>query len=574
MTGFHNLLSRQLKKHGLDAGDRSPQERAFLDAVDAAYRMADEERALLERSLDLTSQEMLRDLDALRRVKESLSESQRFLESAQEVASIGSWSTPLGPGGGLLMSKECRRILGLAPEEPLSFESFVDLVHPDDRKSYLLSREAAIRGETAYSLQYRIKRPDGAVRWVRSEADVVRDEAGAALKLIGIIQDVTERRELEEKLCQAQKMEAVGRLAGGIAHDFNNILTAMKGYTFFLMAAVEKDGSLYRDVQEIENAAERATALTRQLLAFSRKQVLKPAVLDLNAVVAGLDSMMRLLIRADIELVTTLQPGLGRIMADPGQVAQVVINLIVNGRDAMPDGGRLVIETADVPAGAGPLGSPSVMLSVADEGVGMESAVLSRIFEPFFTTKEQGKGTGMGLSTVYGIVSQSGGHISAESVPGRGTRFIIHLPRLAGAEEPASLPAQPAARDMRGSETVFVVEDEAGVREMLSRTLRGQGYDVLEASGGEEALLRCEAHRGPIHAVVTDIIMPGMNGSALAERIKELKPEVRVLYMSGYTDDVIGRHGVLEPGTPFLQKPFTPRALGEKLRELLAGAPA
>jgi PAS domain S-box-containing protein len=572
MKDMHNLLARQLKKHGIAPHLRPQDAQEFLRAVDAAYRQADEDRALLERSLELTSQEMLRDLDELRRAKEALSQSQGFLEKAQELASLGGWASTLDDRAPQTWSKECFRIFGLEAGSPPSFESYLNLVHPDDRESLLRARAAAIGGGAPYSVEYRIKRADGATRWVRSRADVIRDTAGAALKLIGVIQDITDQRELEDRLRQSQKMEAVGRLAGGIAHDFNNVLTAIKGYSSFLKGAVEKDGGLYRDAEQIEKAADRAAALTHQLLAFSRKQVLKPVVLDVNQAVVGLEGMMRCLIREDIELVTRLKPGLGRINADPDQVAQVLTNLIVNGRDAMPNGGRLVVETDDVEAGAGPLGVASVMISVADGGVGMGAEVLAHVFEPFFTTKAQGKGTGLGLSTVYGIVSQSGGHIAVESVPGQGTKFIIHFPRLEGGAEPKAAVALPGAGRLQGSETVLVVEDDDIVRALIRRTLREQGYKVLAAIGGDDALRLFQAHSGAIDVVLTDIIMPGMNGRALAERLVSVKPELRVLYMSGYTDDVIARHGVLEPGTPFLQKPFAPRMLAEKLREILAGS--
>lgn len=568
MNQKHSLLIRQLKKHGGASG--SVPEGEFLRAIDAAYRQADDERALLERALELTSQEMLRDLDELRRAKESLFESQVFLEKAQEVAKLGSWAAPLGEGGALLLSKECRRICGLDGDAPMSFERYLDLVHPEDRASVLLVREGAIRDGKAFSHDYRINRPDGALRWVHSRADVVRDDAGASVKLIGIIQDITNQRELEDRLRQSQKMEAVGRLAGGVAHDFNNILTAIKGYSAFLKSAIGgKDAGLRADVEEIEKAADRAAALTHQLLAFSRKQVLQPVILDINATVAGLEGMMRCLIREDIKVASFLKPGIGRIEADPGQISQVVMNLIVNARDAMPDGGTIRVETDDAEAGDSPLGVKSVRISVADAGTGMEPSVLSRIFEPFFTTKERGKGTGLGLSTVYGIVAQSGGHVAVESAPGRGTRFSVYLPRV---EEPADAKASPVwtdAEPARGRGTVLVVEDEQIVRTMICRALRDQGYEVVAAAGGEEALRTSAAHPARIDLLLTDIIMPGMNGRALAERAATVRPEMRVLYMSGYTDDVIARHGVLEPGTPFVQKPFSPRVLAEKVREAI-----
>ncbi len=560
MDTRHRLLARQLKKRG--AAPSGAADEAFLRAIDAAYRQADDERQLLERSLELTSQEMLRDLDELRRAKAALSQSRAFLEKAQEVANLGSWVAPISGGGELIWSKECFRIFGLDENSSLSFAGYLQLVHPDDRERVQHAREAAISGAQPYTIDYRIRRADGAMRWVHVRADVIRDPAGAPLKLIGIIQDITEHRELEDRLRQSQKMEAVGRLAGGIAHDFNNILTAIKGYSAFLKLTVDENGEAFQDVEEIEKAADRAAALTYQLLAFSRKQVLKPEVLDVNAVVAGLESMMRCLIREDIKLVTRLRPGLGRIKADPGQISQVIMNLIVNGRDAMPNGGTLIIETGEA--------AGTVRLTVTDDGAGMEPAVLARVFEPFFTTKEQGKGTGLGLSTVYGIVQQSGGHIEAVSVPGKGSQFTIHLPRFDELVEIKASGSVLGPTRAQGNETVLLVEDESGVRAMISRALRQQGYEVLAAADGHEALRLFQAYPKPIDAIVTDIIMPGMNGRVLAERLGALKPGLRVLYMSGYTDDVIAHHGVLEPGTPFLQKPFSPRALGIKLREVLS----
>jgi PAS domain S-box-containing protein len=568
MENLHRLLTRQLKKH-----EHARPSDEFLLAIDAAYRQADEERALLERSLELTSQEMLRDLDELKRAKGALAESQAFLEKAQEAASIGSWAICLDGRGDVKLSKECFRILGLDAGATLSFDGYVELVHPDDRETYLRAREEAIRGETAYDLEYRIARSDGSVRWVHSTADVVRGDDGRPLKLIGIIQDITEHRELEERLRQSLKMEAVGRLAGGVAHDFNNILTAMKGYCGFVKGAIPKEGDLFRDVDEIEKAADRAAALTQQLLAFSRKQVLKPKVMDVNQAIEALSGMMRCLIREDIELVMRLKPGLGLIKADPGQVEQVVMNLIVNGRDAMPGGGRLIVETDAVAAGDGPLGVPGVVIAVSDEGDGMSPEVLAHAFEPFYTTKGIGKGTGLGLSTVYGIVSQSGGHISVESAPGRGTRFTVVLPRYEGVE-PMAAAAAPLKGTPGGFETILIVEDEAVLRTMICRTLLEHGYRVEAAPGGREALRLLEARTEPIHLLLTDIIMPGMNGRELAQSVAALNPDIRVVYMSGYTDDVLAGSGGLEPGIPLLEKPFTPCLLIEKIREVLARVPA
>ena len=567
MRTMHRLLARQLKKCGRDP-IFGPDDELLL-SIDAAYRQADDERMLLERSLELTSQELLRDLEEMRRVKEALSESQSFLEKAQEVAKIGSW---LGTIEITELSPEVYRIFGIAAgsfdEKAGSFHLFT---HPADAEAAQGARDRLWHEGLSYAIEYRIRRSGTDLRWIHERATLIRDEAGRPQKMIGIVQDITEQRELESKLRQSQKMEAVGRLAGGIAHDFNNILTAIKGYSSFLKMSIKKSHDLFSDVDEIEKAADRAATLTHQLLAFSRKQILKPEVLDLNSVITGLGSMLRRLIIEDIELVTRLKPGLGRVKADPGQIEQVIMNLIVNGRDAMTAGGKLIIETDDVAMDDSPLGVASVKITVTDRGIGMSPEVMAHVFEPFFTTKEQGKGTGLGLSTVYGIISQSGGHIGVESVPGQGTNFIIHLPRLMSCVEPKTTLDPQNLGSLRGCETIFVVEDDAVLRTLICRTLREQGYKILAAADGKEALRLFKEHPRSIQAVVTDIIMPGMNGRTLVEHLMSLDPELRVLYMSGYTDDVIVQHGVLEPEIPFLQKPFTPLMLAEKMRKILAG---
>jgi PAS domain S-box-containing protein len=390
-------------------------------------------------------------------------------------------------------------------------------------------------------------------------------------------QELTGRKRLEEQLLQAQKMEAVGRLAGGVAHDFNNVLTAITGYADLLLMNLGDLDPWRKDVEEIKKAADRASTLTHQLLAFSRKQVLQPRVLNLNAVVANMEKMLRRLIREDIDLVAVLDPALGNVKADPGQTEQVIMNLAVNARDAMPQGGKLTIETmnvyldedyarqhVDVQPG------PYVMLAVSDTGIGMNEETLSYIFEPFFTTKEKDEGTGLGLSTVYGIVKQSGGHIWVYSEPGQGTTFKVYLPQVEEVIEllePSSVPTELP----QGSETVLLVENADIVRGLAHRVLLQNGYTVLEARHGEEAFLICEQHEGPIHLLVTDVVMPGMSGRELAERLTTSYPETKVLYMSGHTDNAIVRHGVLEPDIAFLQKPFTPDVLARKVREVLDG---
>jgi CheY-like chemotaxis protein len=372
-------------------------------------------------------------------------------------------------------------------------------------------------------------------------------------------------------------MEAVGQLAGGVAHDFNNLLTIIKVHAELLLDGVGPENPMHEDLQEIQKAGARAASLTRQLLAFSRKQLLQPRVLDLNAILAGLEPMLRRLISEDIRLVTRPAPELGRVSADAGQIEQVLVNLAVNARDAMPDGGTVTIETSDVELdaefgrrrGANVPPGRYVRLAVSDTGVGMDESTRSRIFEPFFTTKEVGKGTGLGLSTVYGIVKQSNGFIWVSSRPGEGTTFEVHLPRVGEpAPEEGSAPTIPAAA---GSETVLLVEDEESVRSLARRILERQGYTVLEARHGQEALRAAAEHAGTIDLAMTDVVMPEMSGSELAHRLEAMRPGVRVLYMSGYTDDEIIRRGVLGPGMAFLEKPFTANSLAKKVREVLDG---
>ncbi len=382
-------------------------------------------------------------------------------------------------------------------------------------------------------------------------------------------------REREEQLRQSQKMEAIGRLAGGIAHDFNNLLTAITGYSEVILRKLNEKDPLRPHALEIKKAGDRAAALTRQLLAFSRRQVLAPKVLDLNAVVSTMERMLQRLIGEDIELVTALGSGLGSVKADPGQLEQVILNLAVNARDAMPGGGRLVIETANVEveeqgdqsSGWIPSGA-FVMLSVTDTGTGMDEETRARIFEPFFTTKEKGKGTGLGLSTVYGIIKQSGGHISVHSEVNAGTSFRIYLPRVTDEVEVLELEEEPAEH-LTGTETILLVEDEQLVRDLARGILLTSGYKVLEAPHGGEALLICESYKGPIHLMLTDIVMPHVNGKELYERVSPLRPEMKVLFMSGYTDEALPESGRLEPESPFIEKPFTPDALTVKLRQIL-----
>jgi signal transduction histidine kinase/ActR/RegA family two-component response regulator len=398
---------------------------------------------------------------------------------------------------------------------------------------------------------------------------------------LGIRRKQAERAEetMRQQLMQAQKMEAVGRLAGGVAHDFNNILTAVIGYCDFALDQLREEDPLYRDIGEVKKAGVRASGLTRQLLAFSRKQVLEPRPVDLNEVATGLEKMLRRLIGEDIDLKLALAPALGTVMADPGQVEQVLLNLVVNARDAMPKGGKVTIETenalldeayADAHPDVRP--GPYAAIAVSDTGCGMAREVLAHLFEPFFTTKETGKGTGLGLSTAYGIVKQSGGHISVYSEPGKGSTFRVFLPRTD--RETVTEKKDPSPVALRGTETVLVVEDDEVIRTIASRMLRAHGYTVLTAPDGDSALTVCGRSDAPVDLLLTDVVMPRMGGRDLADRLAALHPALRVLYMSGYTAGAIADHGVLEAGVALLQKPFAAEPLLRKVRQVLDGVTA
>ena len=418
--------------------------------------------------------------------------------------------------------------------------------------------EALKLGATDYILKQRMARFIPAIRRALRETEMR-----------------VERKALEVQLYQAQKMEAVGQLAGGIAHDFNNLLTVINGYCQILLTAADPGDPKREELEQIKMAGERATNLTRQLLAFSRRQILQLRVVDLNAIVTNLDNMLQRMIGEDIELKTVFNPSLGRVKADQGQIEQVLMNLAVNARDAMPQGGKLTIETTNVELGESYTQrhitmTPGryVLLAVSDTGCGMDEDIQKHMFEPFFTTKEKGKGTGLGLSTVYGIVKQSGGYVWVYSEPGQGTTFKIYLPRVeerVETVEPVRLPVEM----LRGTETILLVEDDAGVRALARGVLKSGGYTLLEASNGAEALRVAGQHNDTIHLLVSDVVMPGMSGRQLEECLSAIHPNVKTLYMSGYADNAIVHHGILEPGLAFLQKPFTPDALLRKVREAL-----
>jgi two-component system cell cycle sensor histidine kinase/response regulator CckA len=471
---------------------------------------------------------------------------------------------------------------GYSREEFLAM-TIKEIRPPEDVQALLDDLEKRSRGIDAAGA-WRHRKKDGTVIEVEvTSHEIDFDERPAKLVLAF---DVTKRKEAEEalrkseeQLQQSQKLEAIGRLAGGVAHDFNNILTTIMGYGELTLRRLKKDDPSRRNIEEITRAGARAASLTQQLLAFSRKQVLQPKVLDLNLIVTEMDRMLRRLIGEDIDLVSILEPKLGQVKADPGQIEQVMMNLVVNARDAMPDGGKLTIETQNVYLDHGYALShltvepgPYVMLTVSDAGIGMNADTLEHIFEPFFTTKEVGKGTGLGLSMIYGIIKQSGGNIYVYSEPGRGTTFKIYLPLVVEENGSREL-CEAAPEGARGSETVLMVDDDNAVRDLIRKVLELEGYTILTAHNGQGALAACEAHQGRIDLLITDVVMPDVSGRELAERLTQECSETKVLYISGYTDDAIVRHGVLQEGTHFLQKPFTPQALVRKVRAVLDANP-
>jgi two-component system cell cycle sensor histidine kinase/response regulator CckA len=519
---------------------------------------------------------------ALRQSRRALEHSEvRFRALVERNADLIALLT--ADGTTLYASPAAGRCLGGHADDYVGTVLF-DRVHPEDRDGLRrdVSRLIHDPSETIYAA-FRITHLDGATRWLEGTiTNLLADPAVNAV--VGNFRDITERRgaeaalrRTEDQLRQAQKMEAIGNLAGGVAHDFNNLLSVILSYSSMLAQDMTPSDPRRADLLEIEAAGKRAVDLTRQLLAFGRQQILQPRIVDLNDVVAGMENLLRRLIGENIELAVLPGAALGEVMVDPGQVEQVIMNLAVNSRDAMPDGGKLTIETGNVELddkyatshfGATP--GPHVMLAVTDTGTGMDRATQSRMFEPFFTTKEQGKGTGLGLATVFGIVRQSGGNVWVYSEPGRGTTFKVYLPcsdpAAAGA---GAAPIPPATGALRGTETVLLVEDEERVRVLARTVLRRYGYHVLEAQSGGDALLICEQHTAAIHIMVTDVVMPRMSGRQLAERLHAMRPDMKVLFMSGYTDNSIVHHGVLDSGVAFLQKPITPEALAHKVREVL-----
>jgi PAS domain S-box-containing protein len=512
------------------------------------------------------------------RIEEALRESQAQVHRAESVALVMTAHIALDGRWRKVPPTLCQ-LLGYTEKELLALE-IADVAHAEDLEADLAERRRLIRGEArSYDSMMRLLRRDGKVVWVYANNSVVQDAAGTPLYFLAYIRDVTERKILEEQLRQAQKMEAVGQLAGGVAHDFNNLLTAIIGNTELLLRTIDLEDRRRLDVLEINRAAHRAATLTRQLLAFSRKQVLQPRIVDLNDVVAELTTMLRRIIGEHVELRLQLDPGLGRVLADPSQLEQVITNLAVNAHDAMPSGGTLTIRTANLDEAQVPLSSPEsspllgplVELSVSDNGVGMDERTQARLFEPFFTTKELGRGTGLGLATVYGIVRQSGGQIRVSTRLHHGSTFTIYLPMAEGVPE-SEVEAEGWGEIPRGTGTILVVEDEDAVRYLACRVLRGNGYRVLEAGDPAVALRVVQSEAQPIDLLVTDIVMPVMSGPALAERLVAARPDLKVLYITGYAEAAIERQGALPAGGALLEKPFTAQQLADSVRRALATA--
>jgi PAS domain S-box-containing protein len=511
-----------------------------------------------------------------RRIEHELREEDERLELTQTLTQSGlyeiDWVT-----GACILSPGARDLLGVERESTdVTVALLTSCMHPDDSEQVVKTFKDAVENRTDFECEFRVRHPDGAVRWLFARGKGVYDADGTPQRVSGVALDMTDRRaadderaSLEHQLRHAQKMEAVGQLAGGIAHDFNNLLLALRGYGELAQRAIARGEDADEDIAEMLAATDRATALTRQLLAFSRRQMLQPRVVDMNQIVSEMQKLLTQMIGDDISLEVSAHEGPVWVNADPGQLDQVIANMAVNARDAMPDGGLLQLDVSTVDLdwhSATVEPGRYALLSISDTGIGMDSETAAQIFEPFFTTKE-GVGTGLGLATAHGIVKQSGGHIWVYSEPGQGTTFKIYLPLV---KEEAALPEAEPEPVVGGAETVLLVEDDADVRLIVSRMLKERGYDVVSAADGDEAV-SVASRRDGFDLLLTDVVMHGLSGRETADRLRELQPGLTVLYMSGYTDDAVVRRGVLSAGTAFVQKPFSSDELARKVRSLLDG---
>ena len=524
---------------------------------------------------------IISDITERKLAENTLRESEERYRTILESIEDGYFEVDIAGNFTFLNNTLCKT-LGYSKDELMGMNNRQYMDKETSRRVYQAFNRIYNTGEPLELFNYKIIRKDGTTSFLETGVSLIRNEKSERVGFRGIVRDITERKRaegemaaLQDQLRQSQKMEAIGKLAGGVAHDFNNLLTVIKGYSQLSLIEIKEGHPLKENIEEIKKAAEKAADLTRQLLALSRRQILDMKVLDLNTLLKDLDKMLRRVIGEDIELITLLTEDLGRVKVDPGQIEQVVMNLVVNARDAMPTGGKLTIETANVDldqayARAHVAVTPGrfVMISVSDTGVGMTPEVRDRVFEPFFTTKEKGKGTGLGLSTVYGIVKQSGGNIWVYSEPGQGTTLKIYLPLV---DEPIEeLREKVRIEEIpRGHEIILIVEDDEAVRKLAVQILERQGYNALQAHQGDEALNICQQHKDPIHLILTDVIMPEMSGRQLVDSLKQVRQDFKVLYTSGYTDNAIAHHGVLEKGVNFIQKPFTFEGLARKVREVL-----
>lgn len=568
-----DLESASVDHRELLRNDRLVRDYRFMHKG-GAYRWVRDEQRLLRDAQGEPSEIVGAwvDITDSKQAAEALSEANQTLQSLIQTSPLAIIAYDL-EGNVRNWNSAAERIFGWNTAEVIGQRN--PIVAEDKWEEFLNSIEITHRSGTFTNLETTRCRKDGSVVEVSLSSAPLVDGKGNIHGSVTVIADITDRKQLEEQLRQSQKMEAIGRLAGGIAHDFNNLLTAIIGYSQLGLGRLHAEDPMRKELEEIEHAGQRAAALTGQLLAFSRRQVLQPKVLDLNVVVADIGKMLNRLIGEDVKLEMRLSPDLGSVKADRGQIDQILMNLAVNSRDAMPGGGKLTIETANIELDESYVSDhvdahsgDHVLLAISDNGGGIDKQTLSRIFEPFFTTKEQGKGTGLGLSTVYGIVKQSGGHIGVYSEPGVGTTFKVYLPRTENELDHKDRRMEEAS-NTRGTESILLVEDEASVRKLARTILQNNGYTVLDAASGDEAQQIAEEHEGLIQLMLTDVIMPGTSGRELAQIVADSRPEMKVLYMSGYTDDAIVHHGILDAETPFIQKPFTPGALLRKVRDVL-----
>ncbi len=557
--------------------------KSLREMLSEAERQADLEgvNEIIERNVAERTAQLTREIAERSHAEQNLKHSEAQLAKAQHIAQLGSWEWDIVQSK-VTWSDETRRLYGFTEKDlGADMTRCLERVHPEDRAKVQMALDDALRTGGPYVCDHRALLPDGTIRTMHGLGEVVTDEKGKPIRIIGTTQDITEAeraeaalRRSEEQLRQSQKMEAVGRLAGGVAHDFNNLLTVISGYSSMTLKLMDKNQPLRKFIEEIQAASERAASLTGQLLAFSRKQVLQPRVVNLNQIVGGMEKMLHRLIGEDIELCTMFDSELGHVKADPGQFEQVILNLAVNARDAMPRGGKLTIQTANVSLDQKTrfrnrdleVGE-YIMVAISDTGVGMTEEVRSHLFEPFFTTKGAGLRTGLGLANSDGLNCQSEGDIRVYSEPNSGTTFKIYLPRVDApvttddrATNPDTLP--------EGTESILIVEDEAAVRRLAASVLRTSGYSVQEARDAIEAYALIQAKQ-PFDLVITDVIMPKMSGKELYDQIKTIAPRIKVLFMSGYTDDALAHHGVLGPELSFLEKPFSPSRLTQKVREVI-----